>query len=282
MAASLSGAEILSHPFRGITLIRRTESKPRPVTIHLARIDLTAPGISFELTKPSHGARETRRQTTLEFLEERHAQLAINAHFFLPFPSNDPDSDLIGLAASGGEVYSRFETPEQSYAIVAGAPALNLDRANRARIVRGDSGLAQIELWTTVAGSAQIITGGVATIPRYPPLAAGGPGRHSNDKSWYDVPTARTIAGLDRQGRTLFLFTVDNAAGSQGLAVGEAAELLIRDYQVWEALNLDGGGSTTVAIEDPQTHAGRILNTPSGAGRARAVGSSLAVFARPN
>ena len=96
--------------------------------------------------------------------------------------------------------------------------------APTARIVRGDSGLAQIELWTTVAGSAQIITGGVATIPRYPPLAAGGPGSYSNDNSWYDVPTARTIAGLDRQGRTLFLFTVDNAAGSQGLAVGEAAD----------------------------------------------------------
>ena len=87
------------------------------------------------------------------------------------------------------------------------------------RIVRGDSGLAQIELWTTVAGSAQIITGGVATIPRYPPLAAGGPGRYSNEKSWYDVPTARTIAGLDRQGKTLILATVDNAAGSHGLAV---------------------------------------------------------------
>ena len=44
------------------------------------------------------------------------------------------------------------------YAIVANAPALNIDRANRAAIVR----YADIDtagLWNTVAGSAQIVTG---------------------------------------------------------------------------------------------------------------------------
>ncbi len=35
------------------------------------------------------------------------------------------------------------------------------------------------------------------------------------------------------------------------LTLSEVADLLIRDYGVWNALNLDGGGSTTMAMEDP-------------------------------
>ena len=256
--------ETITHPFAGITLIRRTETNPRPVTVYLARVDLTEPGLSFELTSPSAGGkRETVRQTTLDFLNERHAQLAVNAHFFVPFPSTEPDSDLVGLAASKGKVYSTFETPAQSYAIVADAPALNLDSSNRPRIVSRPR-REWVELWNTVAGSAQIITGGAATIPSYRDeanplalLAPGGPGRYDTAHSWYAIPNARTIAGLAAGGRFLILLTVDNAGGSRGMTVGEAAEMLIRDYGVEEALNLDGGGSTTMVIEDSETHAGR-------------------------
>jgi hypothetical protein len=280
--------ETVTHPFAGITLIRRSETSPRSIVMHLAKVDLTAPGLSFELTGPSSGGkRETVRQTTLDFLNERHAQLAVNAHFFVPFPSTEPDSDLVGLAASRGKVYSTFETPAQAYAIVTDAPALNLDSANRPRIVsRAQREL--VGLWNTISGSAQIITSGAATIPQYRDdgnpralLAPGGPGRYDTAHSWYAVPNARTIAGLAAAGRFLILLTVDNAGGSRGMTVGEAAELLIRDYGVEEALNLDGGGSTTMVIEDPETHAGRIVNTPSGGERGRAVGSNLAVFARP-
>lgn len=38
-------------------------------------------------------------------------------------------------------------------------------------------------------------------------LKPGGPGNYSNDKSWYEVPTARTIAGLSEDRRMLFLAT---------------------------------------------------------------------------
>ena len=294
LATGAQAAETVTRPFAGVTLIQRTETSPRPIVIHLVRIDLATPGLSFQLTQAAAGGkRETIRQTTLDFLEERHAQLAVNVHFFVPFPSAEPDSDLVGLAVSEGRVYSGFETPAQAYAIAADAPALNLDPSNRARIVHRAAAQEKAvregaALWTAISGSAQIVTGGKATIPLYKdeanPLAAlepGGPGHYANANSWYAVPTARTIAGLDRDGQTLFLFTVDNAGGSRGMTVGEAAELLIRDYGVYDALNLDGGGSTTLAMEDPATHASRLVNTPSGGGRGRAVGSNLAVFVKP-
>ena len=287
-------AETVTQPFAGVTLIRRTESSPRPVIIHLVKIDLGTPGLSFQLTPAvTGGKRETIRQTTLDFLNERHAQLAVNAHFFVPWPSTEADSDLVGLAASEGRVYSGFEAPAQGYAIIADAPAINIDASNRARIVHRaparERGVQEdTALWTTIAGSAQIVTSGRATIPLYKdaanPLAAlapGGPGHYTNANSWYAVPNARTIAGIDRYAQTLILFTADNAGESRGITVGEAAELLIRDYGVQNALNLDGGGSTTLVMEDPATHAGRIVNAPSGGGSGRAVGSNLGVFVKP-
>jgi Phosphodiester glycosidase len=66
---------------------------------------------------------------------------------------------------------------------------------------------------------------------------------------------------------------------SLGLSVGEVADILINDYGVYNALNLDGGGSTTLAMEHPITHARSIVNVSSDNPNGRAVASSLAVFA---
>ena len=288
----LSAAELVEHPFRGVTMISRTESVPRSLTIHVAIIDLTAPGIAFELTPP-RGALETVRQTTLDFLKQEHAQIAINAHYFLPFPSTNTGADLIGLAVSNGTVYSGCEKPAQSYAIVDHAPAINIDRSNHAAIVHCDPKFPDgkhiqenATLWNAVAGSAQIITNGVRTIPSYAGpedpgglLSPGGPRNYSKANSWYDARQARTAIGLSRNKMTLYLFVVDRAGGSTGMQVGEVADLLIRDYDVYNALNLDGGGSTSMAMENPVSHACELVNRSSDKPEGRAVGSNLAVFA---
>ena len=69
------------------------------------------------------------------------------------------------------------------------------------------------------------------------------------------------------------------ATGSEGMRLSEVANVLIRDFGVFDALNLDGGGSTTMAMEDPVTGARSIVNTSSDNPRGRAVATSLAVFA---
>ena len=278
VGALLHGEQRVTQPYVGVTHIDRTETAPRAVHMHIVQIDLTAPGLRFRLSPPA-GGREVVRQTTLEFLKQEHAQVAINAHYFLPYPSADTDAWVIGIAASDGRVYSAFESPEQDYALLADAPGVNIDQANHATIVhrrlrQGSGGQGgdgtQIEepvtLWTTLAGSAQIVTGGVKSIP---------------DLAWYTLVNARTAIGLSRDGRTLTLFTVDKSGGSEGMNVGDVADVLLRDYGVWEALNLDGGGSTTMALEDPVTHEPSVVNTSSDNPAGRLVGSSLAVFARP-
>jgi hypothetical protein len=264
--------------------------------MHLVQIDLAAPGIRFKLS-PHAGPREVVRQTTLDFLNTEHAQVAINAHYFWPWPSTDPESSVLGIGASDGDVYSAFEIPEQSYALLPHAPGINVDATNHASVVHFDPTFADgkhirepATLWTTLAGSAQIVTDGAVTIPLYADgdhpedrLAPGGPNNaYSNANSWYDAINARTSIGLSRDSRTVTLFTVDIRGGSQGMRVREVAETLVRDYGVWSALNLDGGGSTSMAMEDPVTHAASLINASSDNPAGRAVGSSLAVFARPN
>jgi hypothetical protein len=288
----LRGAEVVERPFLGVTSILREETTPRQLRLHVLQIDLTAPGIRFELTPPG-GSLETVRRTTLEFLRDEHAQIAINSHFFLPYPSTNPEAMLVGLAASNGNVYSGFESPTQSYAILTDAPAINIDRSNHMEIVHRDPGFGDgkhvrenVMLWNALSGSAQIVTNGVKTIPVYKDaqhpdglLTPGGPGDYSNLNSWYDALNARTAIGLTRDGRTLVLFTVDRAGGSLGMTVGEVADVLIRDYAVINALNLDGGGSTTLAMENPATHAAVVVNNSSDNPDGRSVGSNLAIFA---
>ena len=319
-ATAVEAQTVVTPLFPGVTHVKRTEQypafqcpgcpaptpSPRLARMNILIVDLTAPEVHFKLTPPGENLPavapgsttpnwpavpfEVVRQRTLDFLDSSHAQAAINVHFFAPFPVPGGSTQgayayVIGLAASRGKVYSGFESPIQSYAIVTNSPGLNIDRSNNATIVHRDPNsvdgmdvLEDVELWNALAGSAQILTNGVKTIPEYtdathldalltpgpvPPL---GPlpltytraGRH-----WYDLSNARTAIGVTQDGRKLVLFTVDGTNGGHGLQVGEVADLLKNDYGVWNAFNLDGGGSTTMAIEDPVTHTRKLVNVPA-------------------
>jgi hypothetical protein len=292
--SGLFAASEVTKPFGGITLTQRTETSPRAVTIHVVQVDLTAPGLSFKLSPPG-GTLDTVRQTTLDYLRQEKAQLAVNAHYFLPFPSPQADASVVGFAASGGKVFAPFEAPVQSYALVKYGPALNLDPKNQARFVHHDPAdpehrkvLEPVTIGNALSGSAQIVTQGEKTIPAYADathpgglLTPGGPNNYSNERSWYDAVNARTAIGLTRDAKTLVILVVDRAGGSQGMTVGEVADLLIKDYAVYDALNLDGGGSSSLAMENPRTKAAEWVNVSSDNPAGRSVADSLAIFAQP-
>jgi hypothetical protein len=113
-------AQDVSHPFQGVTHVVRRQTQPRCLLMHAVTVDLAAPGVRFLVTPPG-GPKETIKQTTLQFLTEQRAQIAVNAHFFEPWPPPSPDdgsADLVGIAASNGRVYSPFDgSPPKQYAI---------------------------------------------------------------------------------------------------------------------------------------------------------------------
>jgi exopolysaccharide biosynthesis protein len=87
----------------------------------------------------------------------------------------------------------------------------------------------------------------------------------------------RTAAGVSRDGRTLLLAVADGRqpGWSVGLTLPELARLMI-EAGAWNAVNLDGGGSSAMWYREPGSGAGRVLNRPSD-GRVRPVASHLGV-----
>src|SRR5690606_12207514 len=95
----------------------------------------------------------------------------------------------------------------------------------------------------------------------------------SNTGSLCTARHPRTAAGISRDRQTLYLVVVDGrSSASIGMTCAEEAELL-KELGAWDALNLDGGGSSTMWIR------GRgVVNAPSD-GTPRVVANHLAVQA---
>ena len=87
----------------------------------------------------------------------------------------------------------------------------------------------------------------------------------------------RTAVGIARNGRRLFLVVVDGRQKgySEGMTLRELAEVM-RGLGARDAINLDGGGSTTLVYADSPGPL-RIANRPSDSAGERPVGNALAI-----
>lgn len=89
----------------------------------------------------------------------------------------------------------------------------------------------------------------------------------------------RTAVGIGRHGRRLLLVVVDGRRQgySDGMTLRELANLML-GLGARDAINLDGGGSTTLVYGDPAAAgAPRVANQPSDSTGERAVGDALAI-----
>ncbi|PRH78846.1 hypothetical protein C6N75_12890 [Streptomyces solincola] len=92
------------------------------------------------------------------------------------------------------------------------------------------------------------------------------------------VAAVRTAAGIGESGRRVWLLALDGSPGFRdGLTLAELAGVLA-GLGASEAVNLDGGGSSTLVARDAGASAVRVLNHPSG-GAQRPVPNGVGVFA---
>ena len=141
-----------------------------------------------------------------------------------------------------------------------------------------------------VAGDTVFLRRGIA--PFWPREAVGGRGvllidsvvgvdvdREGN--AGFQGLNPRTAAGIARVGKTqrLLLAVIDGRQPgySVGMTLRQTAELL-QSLGAQRAINLDGGGSSTMVVRDQLTGAVRVRNTPSDSTRERPVGNALAVL----
>ena len=115
-----------------------------------------------------------------------------------------------------------------------------------------------------ISGNGHLIRGGVA----YPAL-----GDYDQSGSGFnDIRNPRTFVGTNADTTKVYLCTVDGRqTSSLGMTFTEMANFLVT-IGVTNALNLDGGGSTTMVVR------GVVVNSPSDPGGERSVANSLQVI----
>ncbi|GAA0680973.1 MULTISPECIES: phosphodiester glycosidase family protein [Streptomyces] len=100
---------------------------------------------------------------------------------------------------------------------------------------------------------------------------------HQGDPSWYygwvHKRNPRTLAGTDAAGRTVLVTADGRSTASLGLSITESAKVA-RSLGLRDAVNLDGGGSTTMVAN------GQVINDPSDAAGERPVGDALLILPR--
>lgn len=237
--------------FVGIERCAITLTDPRLMRIYALRVDLHEPGIDFLVT-PSNGPApmDCAARTTAEFLHEFKCQAAINGSpYGQPAAGKKGDPlDVLGLSLSRGKRYS----------LPGRYPALLIDEDNRARIAEPPVRAQQV--FNGLSGYDIILRDG----------------RNLGDDS---DRHPRSVAGVSGDGRYLILMAIDGRQQgySESATTRETAEI-IRKLGADDALNLDGGGSTTLVIEGPDGHP-VTLNRPSGVFQ-RHVANHLGIFAR--
>jgi len=247
--------------FEGVELLEASTQRPRPLQVRAARIDLKAPGIRFIVTPPNGDAPgEVSGRTSMQFLEEFGCQLAINASFFRgPFRKGGPQ-DVVGLAISRGERYSK---PEQFAALL-----IRRDNSIWIDIPPWD-GKQIAKAYHAAAGDTYLLKGGLILQDSM-----------AKDSHAPFKQHPRSAAGVTKDGRFLILMTIDGRQEgySEGANKVETAEWL-RKLGAWDALNFDGGGSTNMVVQGPDGKP-KLVNHPY-SNWLRPCASHLGVYARP-
>ncbi|MEU9589282.1 phosphodiester glycosidase family protein [Streptomyces sp. NPDC048219] len=100
---------------------------------------------------------------------------------------------------------------------------------------------------------------------------------HPGDPSWYygwvHKRNPRTLAGVDAAGRTVLITADGRSTEALGLSITESAKVA-KSLGLRDAVNLDGGGSTTMVTDD------EVVNAPSDATGERPVGDALLILPR--
>lgn len=84
----------------------------------------------------------------------------------------------------------------------------------------------------------------------------------------------RTAIGFSKDSSRVFLLTVDGRSENSGGATLIELAGLMKKLGAWQAMNFDGGGSTTMVV------GGRVVNAPSDSTGERAVGNALMLLRR--
>lgn len=139
----------------------------------------------------------------------------------------------------------------------------------RLRLLSGDTPETTRSGTTITNGGPQLLRDGAIEITQRRDGFVH-PGDPSFVYGWFIKRNPRTFAGIDAEGRTVLVTVDGRTAQDLGLSVPEAADVA-RSLGLVDAINLDGGGSTTMVVD------GQVISHPSDATGERPVGDALLI-----
>jgi uncharacterized protein YigE (DUF2233 family) len=217
---------------------------PRPpIVYHVTRVDLTEEKIRVLVT-----AESDRAMRVSEVADRHDALVAVNGDYF------DEQLRPIGLTVGAcGRWKSRGAATARKEIVLA------IGR-NRASLVAEG---ADLPSWADHALS------GWPTLVR--DCSALSAKQLPGSDRFTRAPHYRTAAGVTKDGRTLFLvLAAGKKDGSAGVTLAELGAFMKETLDVCSAVNLDGGGSAVMAVNE------KLVEAPS-YGEERRVGNHLAV-----
>lgn len=196
----------------------------------------------------------------------------------LPLDSLGAPAATLALREAGTRgdtllLVQRGRTARLTAAPEVGAPVLVAAGPSRARLTRlresGDT-LRLVHRFTPVGDGVRLLVGGRPVIVRRGRSLADTAGVFPGAPAAFAATRhPRTAVGLAANGTRVLLVTVDGRQErSVGMSLAELAELMLQ-LGATEALNLDGGGSTTAVVK------GRVVNSPSDANGERPVANAV-------
>ena len=265
----------------GVSVKALALEEPRLMKAYIARVDLSTPGIGFTATDraenwgetmPDYTNRtvliDTKRETTAAFMARRRAQgldveLAVNTAPWGPWvpPFTHTYGSFRGWNVSGGVELSHGKNPKKGAFIVVRKDG-RVDATPRVPVAETNS------VAIAMCGFGMIMTNGVPTFavahPRPAQLAP------------------RTALGVTADRKTLVVLVVDGRQPGYSL-VADIEDLynILRKEGVTDAVNMDGGGSSSLVVYDRA--AGRPLmvnHQPRGTERKNAL--NFGIFFAPD
>ena len=240
------------------------------LSLHVVRINLNDPRVSLRVSRAGAdpdgpGPWLTTLLPTSEIAERDHYDIAINGDFFITQDTRDIEGKKtgylrgkpaapLGAAMTDGQLWHRSATNRPYFEITGEKVAL-----------LGELGPSD----PVDPGARQMIGGGQIILrdgKRVTSAAKSAGVRHP-----------RTAIGLDETGTQLTFLIVDGRQPklSIGMKLPELSAEMLR-LGCDSALNLDGGGSTTLVFRNPLTRRLVVVNSPSDT-RERAVADVLGV-----
>jgi hypothetical protein len=227
LALPARAVDVWTEPNPGLRHLHRTT--PAPAEFHALVIDLNAPGVRIRCTP----LRE-RWKSTSAYAREAGLAAAVNGGFWGLFGQGAQ-----GMTAGNGQMWGADDEELGFFAV---------SQSGRAWVSRPAD---------VVEGNRRLITDAVSGRPMVVDRGRMSDELYTFARTWSREP--RTAVGVSEDGRKVILVTVDGRrATSHGGTLEEVAQLMV-ELGAFRAINLDGGGSTTMFIGAE----GGVVNRPS-------------------